>query len=156
MFEIIWEHPSEETLAWDHDRFFRDVFEVLAIPESDGVLVLVDRAQMTHLNETYRHKDGPTDVLSFPPPDYAKALQPDHLGDIVICYEVAQEQAQQHGWPLEHELSLLTLHGLLHLLGYDHEQDDGEMMALQQKLTDQLNTWFGSSPSGPDATQTKL
>jgi probable rRNA maturation factor len=80
------------------------------------------------LNRRYRQKDRPTDVLSFP------AGEPGQLGDVVIALGVARRQAAAAGHPIGTELRILALHGLLHLLGYDHEQDDGRMLRLERRL----------------------
>ena len=80
------------------------------------------------LNREYRRKDAPTDVLSFP------ADQRGYLGDIVIAAGVARRQAADAGHSLQTELRVLALHGLLHLLGYDHEHDDGRMARLEARL----------------------
>lgn len=84
------------------------------------------------LNRRYRHKNHPTDVLTFP----SGERTPDGLyaGDILICYPVAVKQARQNGQPTERELLLLMVHGLLHLKGYDHETDGGEMLRLQEEF----------------------
>ena len=92
--------------------------------DAELTLRVVNEAECAALNEAYRHKQGPTNVLSFPfvaPPEVESAL----LGDIVICPSRAEE-------PLE----TLAIHGLLHLLGYDHETDEGEMLRLQDVLVD--------------------
>ena len=81
------------------------------------------------LNRDYRFKDKPTDVLSFESPD--KDLS---LGDVVISVETARRNAASLGRPLDRELEILALHGLLHVLGYDHEADNGEMEALEKRL----------------------
>jgi len=80
------------------------------------------------LNRRFRHKDAPTDVLSFP------AGERGVLGDIVIAAGVARRQARDAGHSLQTELRVLALHGLLHLLGYDHEHDDGRMARLERRL----------------------
>lgn len=80
------------------------------------------------LNRQYRRKDAATDVLSWP------ADEPGELGDIVIAVGVAKRQAKEAGHSLETELRVLALHGLLHLLGYDHEHDDGRMARLERRL----------------------
>ena len=84
------------------------------------------------LNRKYRHEDHPTDVLTFP----LRERTPDGLyaGDILICYPVARKQARKNGQPLERELLMLMVHGLLHLKGYDHETDEGEMLRLQEEF----------------------
>ncbi len=119
------------------ERSVRDTLgrATLALDAGEGELALrfLTLEQMHALNKQWRGKDRPTDVVSFPngTEDPAGAR---HLGDIAICLEIAQAQADDRGHGLERELSLLAVHGLLHLLGYDHETDDGEMEALEQRL----------------------
>jgi probable rRNA maturation factor len=101
-------------------------------------VALVSDRRMIHLNEMFRGKSGTTDVLSFAhEPD---EFDPDksNLGDIVISAEQARKQAEENGLPLELEIKQLILHGLLHLCGYDHETDDGEMNARELELREQL------------------
>lgn len=114
------------------DSLGKAAFELGA---GDGELALRFLAldQMHALNKQWRGKDRPTDVVSFPNGNQDPAGIR-HLGDIAICLEIAQAQADDRGHSLERELSLLAVHGLLHLLGYDHETDDGEMEALEQRL----------------------
>ena len=92
-----------------------------------AVAVVPDR-RVRELNRRYRDKNVPTDVLSFP------ADEPGQLGDIVIALDVARRQARAAGHSLATEFRVLALHGLLHLLGYDHERDNGEMRRLEQRL----------------------
>jgi probable rRNA maturation factor len=82
------------------------------------------------LNRQYRGKDKPTDVLSFP---LADALQPFLLGDVVISVETAARQAQRRGHSLREELQILLVHGILHLLGYDHEISRSEAIRMRRK-----------------------
>ena len=91
-------------------------------------VALVPDRRIHALNRQFRHKDRPTDVLAFP------AEEPGHLGDVVIALGVARRQAAAAGHPIGTELRILALHGLLHLLGYDHEQDDGRMKRLERRL----------------------
>ncbi len=98
----------------------------------DFTVVLVSDRKITELNRLYRGKNEPTDVLSF------QAGQEDYLGDVIISTETALRQAQQLGHSLEKELKILIIHGFLHLLGYDHETDHGEMRALERKLWKKL------------------
>lgn len=87
------------------------------------------------LNRRYRRQDRATDVLAFPAP----ASGPGGLlGDIVISLPYAARQARRRGEPLAAELDRLLLHGYLHLLGYDHETDDGEMESLEDRLRRRL------------------
>ena len=94
-------------------------------------LVISSDERVQQLNRDYRGKDEPTDVLAFsareeaddspfiPPPDGIL-----HLGEVIISYPQAEIQAEEHGHPLKKELAILLIHGLLHLLGYDHEKTD--------------------------------
>jgi rRNA maturation RNase YbeY len=82
------------------------------------------------LNRQYRGKDKPTDVLSFP---LADALQPSLLGDVVISIETAARQAQRRRHSLGEELQTLLIHGVLHLLGYDHEVSRSEAIRMHRK-----------------------
>ena len=91
-------------------------------------IAVVPDARIRALNRQYRRKDAPTDVLSFP------ADEPGTLGDIVIAAGVARRQARDAGHSLQTELRVLALHGLLHLLGYDHDHDDGRMARLERRL----------------------
>jgi len=93
-------------------------------------LLLVDATTMQTLNHEHRGIDKPTDVLSFPIEDFPHAP----LGSIVINYELAQEKADDLGHTREDEITLLFIHGLLHLLGYDHEVDTGEMREKEEAL----------------------
>jgi len=95
-------------------------------------IALVSDARIRQLNRAYRGKNRVTDVLSFPG-SQSPAPSP-HLGDIAIARGVAWRQAREAGLPRTAELRVLALHGLLHLLGYDHERDNGEMHRLEQRL----------------------
>ena len=90
---------------------------------------------MRALNGRYRQMPHATDVLSFPAGEAGAAQSADHqLGDIAIAVGVARRQAAAHRHSFGVELRILALHGLLHLLGYDHERDQGEMRALEERL----------------------
>ena len=91
-------------------------------------VALVPDGRIRALNRQYRKKDRPTDVLSFPSDERG------YLGDVVIARGVATRQAREAGHSLATELRVLALHGLLHLLGYDHERDDGRMARLERRL----------------------
>jgi probable rRNA maturation factor len=91
-------------------------------------VAVVSDARVRALNRRYRGKNRATDVLSFP------AGEPGELGDVVIASGVAGRQARDAGHALAVELRVLALHGLLHLLGYDHERDDGRMARLERRL----------------------
>jgi probable rRNA maturation factor len=108
------------------------VLEAEGLDQETGVaLVLIDEAAMAELNEVHMGKEGPTDVLSFPietavpgsPPKPALGGPPIELGDIFICPTVVRRNAEEQGVPFDDELALMVVHGLLHLLGWDHENE---------------------------------
>lgn len=99
-----------------------------ASARGEVAIALVTDAHIRSLNRTYRHKDYATDVLSF------SAGPGPYLGDIVIARGIAARQARAEGHSPAVELRVLALHGLLHLLGYDHERDRGEMHRLERRL----------------------
>ena len=146
------------------------LLELVGLPDADLVVVLVDDRRIGELNRDYRGKDRPTDVLSFPQSDdpvaHAGVLATDAaapvspatvsdppdlsdqgeagilLGDVVISMDTAGRQAAAGGWDLDSELSRLVLHGFLHLLGYDHENDAAEavrMQEVEEKLAGELS-----------------
>lgn len=94
--------------------------------EDELSVLLCDDATIQPLNRDWRGKDAPTDVLSFPQLDEAPGDGPEVLGDVVISVETAARQAPEIGHDLEAELDVLLVHGLCHLLGYDHEDDEEE------------------------------
>ena len=103
--------------------------------ESEVTIRVVDTAESHSLNLTSRGKDKPTNVLSFPfevPPGMEMSL----LGDLVICRQVVEKEAQEQGKPLEAHWAHMVVHGSLHLLGYDHIEDDEaeEMEALETEI----------------------
>ncbi|NNH73036.1 rRNA maturation RNase YbeY [Nocardia uniformis] len=113
-------------------------------------MVLVDLDTMADLHMRWMDLPGPTDVMSFPMDELEPGGRPDAgepgpsmLGDIVLCPEFAAQQATKAGHALDHELALLTVHGVLHLLGYDHAEpeEEKEMFALQASL---LEGWYES------------
>lgn len=114
------------------------------LPASTEVsILLVDTDHIVELNATHMGKDGPTDVLSFPlenlaPGDEPPVPGPGHppfaIGDVVICPRIVRERAEASAVPFADEMALMVVHGLLHLLGYDHEADeDAETMEAQER-----------------------
>lgn len=110
-------------------------------PQAELAIVFVDSGTMSDLNERWMGESGSTDVLSFPMDELRPGLpgEPSEqglLGDVVLCPEVAGTQARAAGHSVSEELLLLTTHGILHLLGYDHAEpeEEKEMFALQRKL----------------------
>ena len=105
---------------------------------SFGVRFAGDRA-LRRANRLYRGKDRPTDVLSFPGERGEAGW---HLGDVLISVPVARRQAAAAGHPVERELRVLLLHGVLHCLGHDHETDGGAMARLERRLR---RRWVGDA-----------
>jgi probable rRNA maturation factor len=110
-----------------------------------STLVLTDAGTIRNLNRKYAGDDYPTDVLSFvdgtPDPDTGKP----YYGDVIIAVDIAQDQAEKSGHSLIVELTLLTVHGVLHLLGHDHgnEQQKHEMWSLQEEILLELGVELG-------------
>ena len=126
-------------------RYVLDRMRINALAELS--ILLVDIDAMTELHGKWMDEPGPTDVMSFPMDELDTARRPDEagpgpalLGDVVLCPVVASKQAAQAGHSLDDELHLLTVHGCLHLLGYDHTEPatEREMFRLQNDL---LDTW---------------
>jgi probable rRNA maturation factor len=111
-------------------RFVNRARKLIGLPGGVEVLLTSD-AELKRLNRTFRNKNRPTDILSFPTPPEIAAH---HAGDLAISLETAARQAAQFGHPLPDELRILILHGLLHLSGLDHETDQGEMAAREAEL----------------------
>jgi len=111
---------------------------------SDVTVLLSDDGVVAALNEQYRGKPGPTNVLSFPAPESA---QP-HLGDLALAFGVCTREANDQGKPLAHHLSHLVAHGVLHLLGWDHQTDD-EAEAMERLEREILAGLDIPDPYGP-------
>lgn len=106
-----------------------------------SIVFLRDRA-MRQLNRDYRYVDQPTDVLAFAYHERMSDNEPNHnpdfLGDVIISVETAARYANEQGITLQMEIDWLVIHGLLHLAGYDHETDNGEMRRLERRLRKEL------------------
>jgi len=114
-----------------------------AEPDTTMSIVITDNDQVAALNLQFRGVDAPTDVLSFPadPPPVTIPGEPPYLGDLVIAYPYAAAQAEREAHHLDDSLSLLVVHGTLHLLGYDHDTDENraEMWSAQDEALKILN-----------------
>jgi probable rRNA maturation factor len=108
--------------------------------DSEIVIRLVDEAESAELNQQYRHKAGPTNILSFPF-EAPEGMELDLLGDLAICAPVVAAEAIQQHKLLAHHWAHITIHGVLHLLGYDHIEDEDaeEMEALEIDILNKLN-----------------
>lgn len=102
-------------------------------------IAFVSDRKIRELNKEFRGKDKTTDVLSFPFEADEFVETDDFLGDIIISTEQAERQAAENDLEIELEIKQLILHGILHLCGYDHETDNGEMNSLELKLRESLN-----------------
>jgi probable rRNA maturation factor len=145
------------------EAFLRRVKREMGLRDSDVTICLVSDAEIARMNEAFRKKKGPTDVLSFPARTKGRASanirkriytegakDPEgteksrahkelrtaerYLGDIAIAPETARRYAKRNARSLNSELRVLILHGVLHLLGYDHETDRGEMDRIERKM----------------------
>ena len=142
---------NESTVAVDEEELSllgRYLLENLYVhPEAELSIILVDEEAMEKLHIEWMDIPGATDVLSFPmdelrPGVPGRVTPAGVLGDIVLCPQVAAEQAQTAGHSMQEELLLLTTHGVLHLLGYDHAEpeEEREMFGLQREL---LSSYLG-------------
>jgi len=133
--------------------FVAEVQRELNVSEAEVSIALVSDREMAKWNEQYRKKKGSTDVLSFPAVTLRRIARHrraqsstgkqhgsnvSFLGDVAIAPETAQRYAKKNGRTLEQELRVLILHGVLHLMGYDHEQDQGQMNRIEEKLRRKL------------------
>lgn len=107
--------------------------------ESELSILIVDDEEMTRLNREYRQVDRTTDVLSFPMLEGEFAdVEPDMLGDVVISAETAHSMSEQTGSSLDSIVHLLLIHGILHLLGFDHEEEPSEAVEMRGKTEELL------------------
>ena len=104
------------------------------VPEAELSIALIDDPRMRDLNRRYRDKDRPTNVLAFAmQEDFGHPTPPHILGDIVISLDTARQEAQKEGVSFHHRLTTLLIHGLLHLLGFDHERSDDEALRMDEE-----------------------
>ncbi len=115
----------------------KKILQLLGIRADEVSIMFISDDEMKYYNQTYRGVPEPTDVLSFP----LEGLTPEgkrNLGDIIISLETASRQAEELGHSLEQEVKILLIHGLIHLLGYDHTTDQGEMEAKEREILRRL------------------
>ena len=140
--DFIWESSRGQPPFLRMKDFLGDLLNCLGLDGIELAVLVVDDDRMKALNRDYRQRNGTTDVLSFPTAMPQNGQIPRHLGDIVISCRQAEHQAAALGHSIEAEMRFLCLHGVLHLLGYDHETDNGEMMRLQTELKTKLAAYF--------------
>jgi probable rRNA maturation factor len=143
--EVLDESGHALDVRWlaDLSRFVMDRMRVH--PMAELCIKAVDEATIAELNEQWMEKEGPTDVLAFPMDELRPGLvdeEPEEgvLGDLVLCPEIAAQQGETAGHGKDAEIELLTVHGILHLLGYDHAEPEEhkEMFGLQDEI---LKEW---------------
>ena len=122
----------------EFSAYAKDVTKVVCNNDETKVSIsFVSDKKMREMNQTFRGKDSSTDVLSFP--FKAEEFEDENfLGDVAISIEQAKRQALENSLPTDVEIKQLILHGVLHLCGYDHETDEGEMNSLEMKFRDKL------------------
>ena len=121
------------------EAFCRKALRATKLKPDAVTVAFVTEAEITRLNKTYRRKNRPTDVLSFPSESSARSVRKNgFLGDIAIAPATARRYAKRNGRSLQSEICVLILHGILHLLGYDHETDRGQMDRVEHKLRRKL------------------
>ncbi|HEY8456586.1 MAG TPA: rRNA maturation RNase YbeY [Actinopolymorphaceae bacterium] len=128
-------------------------------PQAELSIVLVDEQTMAEHHMRWMDEPGPTDVLAFPMDELRPGREGEEpplglLGDVVLCPQVAERQAKEAGHTIEDELHLLTIHGILHLLGYDHADPEGhqEMFSLQARLLGEWQPLRRRQPSTGEST----
>ncbi len=139
MIEIVNRQRKFPIASSRWETFAEKALRVLPVKNASATIVFVSDRAMAQLNRQWRRKRGTTDVLSFPAAqdkfEKAEGLQ---LGDVVISVEQAARQAKENGMRFDNEVAQLILHGLLHLCGYDHATDKGEMDRLEIRLRKKL------------------
>lgn len=126
---------------------FAAKFENIDLDNTEMSLSFVDKNEIQEINRDYRGKDVPTDVISFALNDETDEIEIlgleeeiNTLGDVIICVEIAKEQAQEYNHSYDREIGFLAVHGLLHLLGYDHMEEEEEkiMFSKQEEILEQF------------------
>jgi len=139
MIEIVNRQRTRKINAKQWREFAGQVIQAMGIDKQDATIVFVSDATIKKLNQRFRSKDYPTDVLSFPIRAASFEIEnKSNLGDVVISVERAAVQAKAAGHNFADEVKQLILHGLLHLCGYDHETDGGKMNRLELRLRRRL------------------
>jgi probable rRNA maturation factor len=137
MNEIINQQRKIKIEVQDFQAFTEKAIGHLAVGKTATIAFVSDK-KMSQLNRDFRGKNSTTDVLSFPFEADEFDTDDTFLGDIIISLEQAERQAIENNLTLELEVKQLILHGILHLLGYDHETDNGEMNDLELKWREKL------------------
>jgi len=139
MIEVVSRQRRRKMDCERWEVFGEEALKLIGKAGDDATIAFVSDRQIRVLNKQFRDLNKATDVLSFPAGEieFAETPQP-NLGDIAISVERAESQAVENGLTFEKEIAQLILHGLLHLCGYDHETDRGEMNQLELRLRRQM------------------
>lgn len=139
MIEVVNRQRRRKINAKQWREFAEDALQKIGKPQQSATVVFVGDEAIKKLNREFRGKNSTTDVLSFPSEaETFEVENQDRLGDVVISVQRAAAQARRHGLSFSSEVKQLILHGLLHLCGYDHETDDGEMNRLELQIRRKL------------------
>ena len=133
MIEVVNRQRTKKIILKPWVQRTQNMLTALGSSDSSVTIAFVSDNKIRSLNQQFRGINKPTDVLSFP-----SDLDMEELGDIAISVETAARQAKANGLTLNEEIAQLILHGLLHLSGYDHETDNGEMNRLELRLRKKL------------------
>ena len=138
------DHPQVNIDSKDINKKIGAVMKNLGCPNQEVSILLTVDADIRKLNQKFRNIDQATDVLSFPQDVDEEPIAPGEiiLGDIAVSLDTAQVQAKEHGLTLEEEIILLLIHGILHLLGYDHEISEQEEEKMRSKTRELFNLVF--------------
>ena len=132
MIEVVNRQRTKKVDIETWAKFANKALDSIGKHGSSATIAFVSDKNIHKLNRRFRNVDKPTDVLSFPTDEKA------NIGDIAISIDRAAAQAKENGLALDDEIAQLILHGLLHLCGYDHETDNGEMNRLELRLRKKL------------------
>jgi len=132
MIEVVNRQRGKKLATASWSKRAAEMLVAIGKPEASATIAFISDQKIRSLNKQFRGVDKATDVLSFP------SDEPDQLGDVAISVATAMRQAKENGLTLDEEIGQLILHGLLHLNGYDHETDNGEMNRLELKLRKKL------------------
>lgn len=139
MIQVINRQRRGKIKAKDWREFAAKALQAISKDDKDVTIVFVSDDAIRKLNHQFRGKNQATDVLSFTSAhEPFEMAEQEHLGEVVISVQRAAAQAKDNGLSVDNELKQLILHGLLHLAGYDHETDRGEMNRLELKLRQKL------------------
>jgi probable rRNA maturation factor len=120
----------------------------LDCPDAELSILIVNDRQIAKLNRQHLNRKGPTNVIAFPMREgHFSEITPNLLGDVVISVETAERERQEAGIGLQERFNQLLIHGILHLLGYDHESEESEALAMEEKARELIQIINREDPS---------